>query len=219
MNYVGTLSEAYMSDILSIPASELVYLSDDDKITAKFCNKLIYQSAESYGILDKKHTKEQEEIVYKVYFKKVDVNVLRNNERRTKVLNELCRRLDKFITRIEKRYYSKEGQEILKNAIKTIKSNPKNYLIYLDKTLASDVKIFDSISCLNRTFKYFDTIYNQLGLQIPKLRPIMDKYIDHPIVNYFLRSTTGINLDSRQKIDENEYNKLKNNQQNQNVDM
>ena len=72
MNYVGTLSEAFMNDVLYIPNSELVYLSDDDKITAKLCNKLLYQSAESYGILDRKHTKEQEDLVKSAYFDRVD---------------------------------------------------------------------------------------------------------------------------------------------------
>ena len=202
MNYVGTLSEAFMNDVLYIPNSELVYLSDDDKITAKLCNKLLYQSAESYGILDRKHTKEQEDLVKSAYFDRVDYIILRNSDRRKKVLNELCRRLDKFISRIEKKYNGAKGQELMKSMIKTIKNNPKDYLIKLDKEFSDDVKIFDSISSLNRTFTYFDNLYERFGLQVPRTKPIMDKYVNHPVVNYFLKATTGINLDSRRKIEE-----------------
>ncbi len=212
MDYVGTLNEAFMNEDLYIPNSELVYLSDDDKITATLCNKLLYQSSESYGILDRKHTKEQENLVKRAYFDNLELDVLQDNTRRDKVLNELCRRLDKFITKTDKKYSSTKGQELMKDLVKTIQKHPKNYLAYLDTSLVSDVKVFDSISSINRTFKYFDELYSKIGVQMPKLRPVMDKYLENPIVNYFLRETKGINLDSRREIDENEIKKVKENQ-------
>lgn len=205
-----TLKQIKINANLISPSGELKYLNEDDLIIAKYCNKIIYQSAEAYGLIDSKnYSNKQEMLIRQIYFNKFDKLILRDDKIRTKVFNELNRRFDIFLNRLEEKYFSKQGQIALKNLIKTILKNKKTFYILLDDEQKSEVQVFDTLISLSRTLIYFDDYYQSNQIPMPKLRDNLNKYLCHDIVNYFIQKTNSIIFNSRKDVSQQEFLNLK----------